>query len=216
MENKKFKIEIIKDINTKYDFFIKVEVVGDSEVGKTSLLKKLIHNEFEEEYTPTKGYEFNIYLIKVNSTIIKFQIWDMCSSDNYRLSLLQLYRNANLGILVYSVCSRESFNNLENWIMQLRKKSPLAKIILLGNKNDLENERVVSFEEGKEIYEKYRLEYFNEVSAKNDLSLNFMEIAAISLYKDYESNANDISVGVLNESVMLNNYSSRDKKSRCC
>jgi len=216
MDNKKYKTEIIKDINSKFDFFVKVEVVGDSEVGKTSILKKLINNEFDEEYTPTKGYEFSIYLIKVNNTSIKFQIWDMCGAENYRISLLQLYRNANLGILVYSITSRESFDNLENWIVKLREKAPLSKIILIGNKCDLEDQRKVSFEEGKEICEKYELEYFMETSAKQEIISNFMEIAAISLYKDYETNGNEISLGVLNESIMLNEYSQRDKNKKCC
>ena len=228
MDNKKYKTEIIKDIESKYDFFVKVEVVGDSEVGKTSLIKKLINDEFDEEYTPTKGYEFNICLIKVNGTTIKFQIWDMCGAENYRISLLQLYRNANLGILVYSVTSRESFDNfkygicveqkinLENWIIKLKSKAPYTKIILLGNKCDLEEQRKVTYEEGKEIYEKFELEYFMEISAKDKIKINFMEIAAISLFKDYETNVNEMSLGVLNESIMLNDYSRKDKVNKCC
>ena len=216
MDNKKYKTEIIKDINSKYDFFIKVEVVGDLEVGKTSIIKKLINNEFYEEYTPTNGYEFNIYLIKVNGTTIKFQIWDMCGAENYRISLLQLYRNANLGILVYSITSRESFDNLKNWITKLRNKAPLSKIILLGNKCDLEEQRKVSYEEGKEICEKYELEYFMEVSAKQEIRDNFMEIAAISFFKDYETNGNEMSNGILNESVMLNDVSIKDRSKKCC
>ena len=111
MESKQCKTEIIKDINSKFDFVIKVEVVGDSQVGKTSILKKLIKEEFHEEYKPTKGYEFNTYLIKVNDIILKFQIWDMSGEESYRTNLLHLYRNASFGILVYSVCPRESFNN---------------------------------------------------------------------------------------------------------
>ena len=154
MENKTYKTEIIKNKDSKFDFIIKVEFVGDSRVGKTSLLNKLINNEFNEEYSPTKGYEFNIYLIKVNDITIKFQIWDMSGAENYRTSLLLLYRNAILGFLVYSVCSRESFNNVENWIKKLRQKAPLAKIILLGNKCDKIDEREVSYEEGKQICEK--------------------------------------------------------------
>ena len=98
METKDYKTEIIKDTKSKYEFFRKIVVVGDNEVGKTSLLKQIINNEFSEQYTPTKGYEFNIMLIKVNNIVIKFQIWDMCGDDNYRTSLLNLYRNANLGI----------------------------------------------------------------------------------------------------------------------
>ena len=64
MDNRNYKTERIRNINSKFDFFIKVEVVGDSKVGKTALLKQLINNEFDEEYIPTYGYEFNIYISK--------------------------------------------------------------------------------------------------------------------------------------------------------
>ena len=218
MESKQCKTEIIKDINSKFDFVIKVEVVGDSQVGKTSILKKLIKEEFHEEYKPTKGYKFNTYLIKVNDIILKFQIWDMSGEESYRTNLLHLYRNASFGILVYSVCSRESFNNLEKWINQLRIKAPLAKIILLGNKIDLQDKREVSYKEGKDFCEKYNLEYFTEVSAKNGFDgPNFMEIVAISLYKDNEEDGNDKTFEKINESIMLtNSVKGKLKFKKCC
>ena len=140
--DQKYKTQIIRDIKAKTDLFAKVEVVGDLKVGKTSIIRRLIKNEYLEEYKATVGYEFNPYLIKVNNTIIKLQIWDMCGNDNYRSVLLNLYRNASLGILVYSVCSRESFNNLDNWISQLKKYAlPNSKIILIGNQCDDEKKR---------------------------------------------------------------------------
>jgi len=220
MEN--YKTEIIKDKNTKNDLFAKVEVVGDLKVGKTSIIKRLIQNEFIENYTETVGYEFNPYLIKVNNKIIKFQIWDMCGNENYRSVLLNLYRNATLGILVYSVCSRESFNNLNNWIEQLKKFAlPNSKIILIGNKCDDEQNRKVSYEEGKQICEKNNLEFFLEVSAKNGFnSPNFLELAAISLYKDYElhkeDSVNSTSLNNADESIMLYADKSKSNTVKCC
>ena len=212
MEQKNYKTEIIKDTKSKFEFFVKVLVVGDVEVGKTSIIKKLIQDEFTEEYIPTKGYNFNLYFIKVNHTVIKFQIWDMCGAENYRQNALQLYRNANLGILVYSISSKASFNNLESWIKNMIIKSPSTKIILLGNKSDENDKREVSYEEGKKICEKYKLEYFTEISATNDIkSPNFMEIGAISIYKDYENNPNDVSGVGMSESVMLEPPKKRKK-----
>ena len=218
METKNYKTEIITDTKAKFEFFVKVVVVGDCEVGKTSLLKRLTKNEFITEYTPTKGYEFNIYLIKVNGTVIKFQIWDMCGDENYRTSLLQLYRNSNLGVLVYSITSRDSFNKLEDWIVKLKKKAPTTKIILLGNKKDEEHKREVSYEEGKEICKKHNLEFFEEISAANEFpSPNFMERGAITVFKDYETGGNDISAGVFNVSVMLDPKEvNQEKKMKCC
>jgi len=218
--DKQYKTEIIKNAKAKSDLFAKVEVVGDLEVGKTSILRRLIQNEFIEEYTATVGYEFNPYLVKVNNTIIKFQIWDMCGNENYRPVLLNLYRNALLGVLVYSVCSRESFKNLETWIPQLKKSAlPNSKIILIGNKNDNEEKREVSFEEGKLLCEKNKLELFQEISAKNGFSSpNFLELAAISLYKDYELHKEDDESFTLNnkdESIMLD-LEYKKHNSRCC
>ena len=221
MEDQNYKTEIIKNINTRNDLFAKVEVVGDLKVGKSSIIKRLINNEFTDQYIPTIGYEFNPYLIKVNNTIIKLQIWDMCGNENYRSVLLNLYRNATLGVLVYSVCSRESFDNLGNWIEQLKKYSlPNSKIVLIGNKCDDEKNREVTYEEGKKICEKYNLEFFLEISAKNGYSSpNFLELAAISMYKDYEMHKDDSENTFNNrdESIMLdrsNIYMSQG--GRCC
>ena len=217
-----YTTEIIKNKNTKNDLFAKVEVVGDLKVGKTSIIKRLIQNEFIENYTETVGYEFNPYLIKVNNKIIKFQIWDMCGNENYRSVLLNLYRNATLGILVYSVCSRESFNNLNIWIEQLKKFAlPNSKIILIGNKCDDEQNRQVSYEEGKQICEKNNLEFFLEVSAKNGFkSPNFLELAAISLYKDYElhkeDSVNSTTLNNVDESIMLNADNYKSNVTKCC
>ena len=219
MENQNYKTEIIKNINTKNDLFAKVEVVGDLKVGKSSIIKRLIHNEFTDQYIATIGYEFNPYLIKVNNTIIKLQIWDMCGNENYRSVLLNLYRNATLGLLVYSVCSRESFDNLGNWIEQLKKYSlPNSKIVLIGNKCDDEKNRKVTYEEGKKVCEKYNLEFFLEISAKNGYSSpNFLELAAISLYKDYEIHKDD-SDNTFNkeESIMLDGSQYMNRGGRCC
>ena len=222
METKNLKTEMILDTKSKYDFFVKVVVVGDIKVGKTSILKKITQNEFIEDYTPTLGYEFNPYLVKVNDIILKLQIWDMCGNENYRSVLLNLYRNASLGILVYSVTSRESFNNLEKWITELKKYAfPGSKIILLGNKCDDEEHREVSYEEGKEICEKNNLEFFLEVSAKNGFkSPNFLELAAISLYKDYElhkeDSVNSTTLNNVDESIMLNADNSKSNVTKCC
>ena len=120
LDTTNYKTEIITDINTKNDLFAKVEIIGDMKVGKSTILTRIIKNTFKEDYIPTEGYEFSTYLIKVNNTVLKMQIWDMCGNENYRSALFNLYRNAVVGILVYSVCSRESFNNLENWITNLK------------------------------------------------------------------------------------------------
>ena len=222
IDTQNYKTEIIKDLNTRNDLFAKVEIIGDVKVGKSTILSRITKDTFKEEYSPTIGYEFSTYLIKVNNIVLKMQLWDMCGDENYRSVLLNLYRNTVVGILVYSVCSRESFNNLETWITNLKKCAlPWSKLILLGNKCDDEEKREVTYEEGKKICDKYDLLFFMEVSAKKGFnSPNFLELAAISLYQDYENNKendNDISATLLNrtESIMLAGTRVR-KKDTCC
>ena len=222
IDTQNYKTEIIKDLNTRNDLFAKVEIIGDVKVGKSTILSRITKDTFREEYSPTFGYEFSTYLIKVNNIVLKMQLWDMCGDENYRSVLFNLYRNTVVGILVYSVCSRESFNNLETWITNLKKCAlPWSKLILLGNKCDDEEKREVSYEEGKKICDKYDLLFFMEVSAKEGFnSPNFLELAAISLYQDYENNKendNDISATLLNrtESIMLAGTRVR-KKDTCC
>ena len=222
IDTQNYKTEIIKDLNTRNDLFAKVEIIGDVKVGKSTILSRITKDTFREEYSPTVGYEFSTYLIKVNNIVLKMQLWDMCGDENYRSVLFNLYRNTVVGILVYSVCSRESFNNLETWITNLKKCAlPWSKLILLGNKCDDEEKREVSYEEGKKICDKYDLLFFMEVSAKKGFnSPNFLELAAISLYQDYENNKendNDISATLLNrtESIMLAGTRVR-KKDTCC
>jgi small GTP-binding protein len=222
IDTQNYKTEIIKDLNTRNDLFAKVEIIGDVKVGKSTILSRITKDTFREEYSPTVGYEFSTYLIKVNNIVLKMQLWDMCGDENYRSVLFNLYRNTVVGILVYSVCSRESFNNLETWITNLKKCAlPWSKLILLGNKCDDEEKREVTYEEGKKICDKYDLLFFMEVSAKEGFnSPNFLELAAISLYQDYENNKendNDISATLLNrtESIMLAGTRVR-KKDTCC
>ena len=222
IDTQNYKTEIIKDLNTRNDLFAKVEIIGDVKVGKSTILSRITKDTFREEYSPTVGYEFSTYLIKVNNIVLKMQLWDMCGDENYRSVLFNLYRNTVVGILVYSVCSRESFNNLETWITNLKKCAlPWSKLILLGNKCDDEEKREVTYEEGKKICDKYDLLFFMEVSAKKGFnSPNFLELAAISLYQDYENNKendNDISATLLNrtESIMLAGTKFK-KKDVCC
>ena len=219
MDNDEYKIQIVSDTNEKHDLFAKVQVIGDLGVGKTSIVKRIIKNEFDEDYIPTIGYDFNPYLIKVNNTTIKFQIWDMCGNDNYHSVVLNLYRNAVLGILVYSVCSRQSFNHLDNWIEELKNNAMAgSKIILIGNKNDNEEKREVSYEEGKKICEKYKLDFFLEISAKKGFSSpNFLEKAAIILYNDYILNNDESTLKTQNLSIKLSKgLNSRSRKKKFC
>ena len=217
-----YKIKILDNSNNKskkWDILAKVEIVGDCQVGKSSITKKLSKNIFISEYIPTTQYNIFPFQIKINDTIIKFQLFDMCAKEYNRPALFNLYRNANIGILVYSITDYNSFKNLDNWITQMRQNaSDNNKIILLGNKADEEDKREVSYKEGEQICQKYNLELFMEVSAKNGFtSPNFLEIASVYIYEDYlTQDKADTSLMNNSESIIISQTFSRNKNLGCC
>ena len=216
---KNYKIKIIENVNnSKLDYlFSKILIIGDCKVGKSSLIKKITTNKFEANYKPTKGYEFYNYMVKIDDTYIKLQVWDMCGDENYRPALLNLYRNATFGILVYSINDYKSFKNLDTWITQLKKIAPVNnKILLIGNKSDEAENREVAYDDGKKICQKYNLELFMEVSAKNGIqSPNFLEMICVNIYEEYLQHGDEMDTTYNNESITLGTLSGK-QKFRCC
>ena len=214
-----YKIKKIESNSAKCDLSTKVVIIGDCQVGKTSIANRLIKNIFSPEYNPTSGYNFHPYIINVDDTNIKFQIWDMSGDKNYRSALFNLYKNAAFGILVYSITDKSSFENLGEWISELKKNgADYNKIILLGNKVDDEKNRDVSFEEGKNVCQKYDLELFMEISCADGFSSpNFIEIIAAKLYEDYilSNDKTDNTPFNTTESVKLS-VASRRQGFGCC
>ena len=180
-ELNKLSYEILSDDKT-YDLTFKIILIGDSGVGKSSLIIRTSKSYFEENYKATIGFEFFTFVCKINDKIIKLQIWDTCGQEVYRSLIVSFYRNSSLAIIVYSVDNIDSFLHLNNWLNDLRdKNNPNIKKFLIGNKNDLENERKVSFEEGENFYKEMNFDYFTECSAKTGINVNEIFIRASKL-----------------------------------
>ena len=192
-----FKYEILPDDYTQYDLSFKIIVIGDSGVGKSCLTNKATKNIFEESYNATVGFEFFSFNIKMNDKIIKLQIWDTCGQELYRSLITNFYRNSSLAIMVYAINNKDSFDNIDVWLKELRTHSnPDAKVFLIGNKIDLDTERKVLKEEGENYSNENKLNLFMESSAKTGFNAQkiFIEAAKI-LYEDYlkYQDKNDIS-----------------------
>ena len=185
--SQQLKYEVLPDDYTQYDLSFKVIVIGDSGVGKSCLTNKATNNVFEDNYNATVGFEFFTFNIKMFNKIIKLQIWDTCGQELYRSLITNFYRNSSLAIIVYAINSKTSFDSIEMWLKELRThSSPDAKVFLIGNKVDLENERVISKEEGEKFKENNKLNFFLEASAKSGLNAqNIFVQAAYALYQDY-------------------------------
>ena len=170
------------------DISFKVIVVGDTSVGKSSLSIKAIRDHFEDFYSPTIGFEFLTYITKIEDKNIKLQIWDTCGQEAYRALISSFYKNSSLAILVYSIDCEESFNHLEEWLNDIKTQSnPDIKIILIGNKFDLEDRRQVEKERGENFCKENELSFFMETSAKSGHNvINLFNEAAKILYEKYK------------------------------
>ena len=182
--------------NNKYDFSFKMIVIGDAGVGKSCLTGRAIKDKFDTDYSPTVGFEFLTFSTKIDNKIIKLQIWDTCGQEVYRSLITNFYRNASLAMMVYSIDSRESFLHINQWLKEIKIHShPDVKIILIGNKSDLEDNRKVTYEEAQKFKDENQLLYFGETSAKTGLNAKevFTEAARILFneHKKYKMRANN-------------------------
>ena len=182
-----YKFEILPEDYTNFDLSFKLIVIGDSGVGKSCLTNNAVKNIFDESYNATVGFEFFTFNVKVNDKVVKLQIWDTCGQELYRSLITNFYRNSSLAIMVYAINSLESFSNIEMWLRELRTHSnPDAKVFLIGNKIDLENERKVTKEQGEKFCKENNINEFMESSAKTGVNAqNIFIKAAQTLYEDY-------------------------------
>jgi small GTP-binding protein len=221
-----YNYEILSEDYTSFDMSFKLIVIGDSGVGKSCLTNNAIKNTFDDAYNATVGFEFFTFNIRFNGKVVKLQIWDTCGQELYRSLITNFYRNSSLAMMVYSINSKESFDNVEMWLRELRSHSnPDVKVFLIGNKTDLEAEREVTTEQGENFYKQNNLNLFLESSAKTGFNSQKIFIkAAEILYEDFtkyqdENSSNDN--GSTNENnnnnkQRLDNYNNGNKKKKAC
>ena len=165
----------------------KIILVGDSGVGKSSILKRAVQRKFTDNYQATIGFEFLLLYYEINGIKIKLQIWDTCGQEMYRSLIQGFYRNTSLVLLLYAVNDQKSFDNLYEWLKDIKNNTENElPIFLIGNKSDLNDElKMVNKETGNEFFEQNSLKYFNEASAKTGYNVDetFNEVAKY-LYKE--------------------------------
>ena len=187
--------QILSDDSPSFDLSFKIIIVGDQGVGKSCLAIKASRNYFEDFYSPTVGFEFVSFNVKVQEKIIKLQIWDTCGQEVYRSLISSFFRSASLAIIVYSIDTEDSFNNIEKWLNDIKTQSnPDIKIFLIGNKADLEDKRRLTKEQGEQLCNDHKLAFFMETSAKTGFNVqNVLIQVAKELYLQHEEIKNRVS-----------------------
>ncbi|KAM4657947.1 ras-related protein Rab-5A isoform 1-T2 [Amazona ochrocephala] len=160
----------------------KLVLLGESAVGKSSLVLRFVKGQFHEFQESTIGAAFLTQTVCLDDTTVKFEIWDTAGQERYHSLAPMYYRGAQAAIVVYDITNEESFARAKNWVKELqRQASPNIVIALAGNKADLANKRAVDFQEAQAYADDNSL-LFMETSAKTSMNVNeiFMAIALIS------------------------------------
>ena len=164
-------------------------LLGDGQVGKTSLILRLTGNEFNDSQLTTVGKESYIQQVNLHGYELKMKIWDTAGQERFKSMSVQVIKNSDAVILVYAIDDRNSFNALDQWLNKLNDTIDISKkpIMIIGNKSDVESDkRVVTYEEGKK-YADEKGYHFYETSAKNNINIKeaFDDIFE-QLYKAFE------------------------------
>ena len=143
-----------------YEFIFKVLLLGNSNVGKSSLFLRFVDDVWNDTFVPTIGVDFKIKTFEIDSKKIKMQIWDTAGQERFKNIISSYYRGAHGILLLYDVTDKESFKNLSNWLIEIEKNASKNILrILIGNKCDLEDKRVITHSQGKEFADTYGLKF---------------------------------------------------------
>ena len=176
MERKSKGINSLKD----HDYFIKVVLVGNSAVGKSSLMLRFADDKFTTNYVNTIGVDFRFKTFNVDRKRIKIQIWDTAGQEKFRTMTSAYYKGSDAVIMVYDVTEPKTFNEVVNyWIPEIMDHVEGITYAVLGNKTDLEDSKIVSRIEAENLKVGNQSVIFYEVSAKDSTNVNeaFEEIA---------------------------------------
>ena len=193
-----------------YDYLVKVLMVGESGVGKTCIIQRFIKNQFSTNHLSTIAIDFKMKLLKIRGSNIKMQIWDTAGQERFNTLTSGFFKGSDGIILTYSIIDKNSFENINKWMLQVRTLAPPdVKVILVGNKSDF-NERVVTYKEGKEMAEKYNIIFF-ETSAKSGENIkNVFQTMGEQVREKIINNPPQLYSTTFNDTI------GPSKKKKCC
>uniref|UniRef100_A0A7S3Y9X0 Ras-related protein Rab-1 n=1 Tax=Lotharella globosa TaxID=91324 RepID=A0A7S3Y9X0_9EUKA len=156
-------------MSKKERYVVRLLMLGDSGAGKSTLLLRYVQNGFEAEHMPTIGIDFRLKTIELDNKMIKVQVWDTAGQERFRTITHNYYRGAHGILLAYDVTKIDSFENIRKWISDVRTYAEEnVNLVLIGNKCDLVDSRVVQRNRGEKLANEYGIPFF-ETSAKEDI-----------------------------------------------
>ena len=169
---------------------LKVTLIGESQVGKTSLINQYVNNKFEDEYLMTIGNDKMIKEIEINENKVRLEIWDTIGQENLRSANKIFMKNTDIALIVYDITNRQSFVNLNEFYEELININKRDKMIIgiAANKSDLYENAKVNKEEGEEYAKKINALYFESTATDHENVVNIFE----ELIKVYIENNKEV------------------------
>ncbi|VDM15441.1 unnamed protein product [Wuchereria bancrofti] len=136
-----------------YNYLFKIVIVGDHNCGKSCILLRFAENSFRQDHITTLGVDFKLKTVKLGRDKIRLELWDTAGMERYRTIYNSYYHSAHGVMCVYDLTDERSFDNLRNyWLKEIRLHAPSnAVLMLIGNKADLEDKRMVNFERAERL-----------------------------------------------------------------
>ena len=200
------------------EYVIKILTLGDSGVGKTSIIQKFVNDKFSQNMLSTIGVDFQSKIIMIDNTKVKLKIWDTTGQERFKTLTSQYYNGADGALLIFDVTNKESFKRINFWMNELNEKKKLNELglLLIGNKIDLVNKRIIDKEEAENFAKNNNLSYY-ETSALKNININniIIDIAKQCL-NNIKRNDENIINNSFNEKKMIIENIGGNKKKKCC
>uniref|UniRef100_A0A7E4VWK7 Ras-related protein Rab-10 n=1 Tax=Panagrellus redivivus TaxID=6233 RepID=A0A7E4VWK7_PANRE len=196
----------------QYDLLFKLLLIGDSGVGKTCILYRFSDDAFNTTFISTIGIDFKIKTIELKGKKIKLQIWDTAGQERFHTITTSYYRGAMGIMLVYDITNGKSFDNIAKWLRNIDEHASEDVVkMLLGNKCDMSDRRVVSKERGERIAIDHQIRFL-ETSAKSNINIDkaFYDLAEAILDRMPTTSTSD------NVRIRPVDQDSQPSGSRCC
>ena len=199
---------------------IRIFTLGDGGVGKSCFIIKYTEDRFEENHLLTTGIDLRSKVVQLeNGKTYKVDFYDTAGQERYRSISVNSIKSAEGIILMYDITKQKTYDDITEWMENVKQiKGTDFPMILIGNKSDLENQRIVSKEEGEELALKFNLKFF-EISNKDGNNVKEAALEIINQIVDKKEKENNELIKdyeVLNNNFQLDNKKAKENKNKSC